>query len=45
MHSFMTEQYGCWNQQLHRLCMKRVRVLTWNELDAEAQAQQRILPA
>ncbi|HMD22256.1 MAG TPA: polyphosphate kinase 1 [Alloacidobacterium sp.] len=40
MHSFMTEQYGCWNQQLHpALHQAGMRVLTWNELDAEAQAQ------
>ncbi len=39
MHSFMVEQYGCWNQQLHpALHAAGVRVLGWNELDAEAQA-------
>ncbi|MGC1298620.1 MAG: polyphosphate kinase 1, partial [Alloacidobacterium sp.] len=39
MHSYMTEQYGCWNEQLHpALHEVGVRVLTWTELDAEAQA-------
>jgi polyphosphate kinase len=38
MHSFMTEQYSCWNQQLQpELHAVNVRVLGWNELDDEAQ--------
>jgi polyphosphate kinase len=39
MQSFMAEQYGCWNEQLHpALHAVGVRVLTWNQLDEEAQA-------
>jgi polyphosphate kinase len=38
MHSFMNEQYSCWNEQLHpALHAAGVRVLTWNELDTAAQ--------
>lgn len=39
MHSFMTEQYSCWNRQLlPALGAAGVRVLGWNEMDEEAQA-------
>ncbi len=39
MHSFMIEQYGCWNQQLlPALSAAGVRVLSWNEMAPEAQA-------
>lgn len=38
MHAFVTEQYGCWNQQLQpALHAAGVRVLGWNELDGTAQ--------
>jgi polyphosphate kinase len=38
MHSFVTDQYGCWNEQLQpALHAAGVRVLTWNEMDAAAQ--------
>jgi polyphosphate kinase len=38
MHSFMTEQYGCWNKQLlPALHHAGVRVLPWDEIDEEAQ--------
>src|ERR1700747_41201 len=38
MHSFMVEQYGCWNEQLHpALHAAGVRVLSWRELDEGAQ--------
>jgi len=38
MHSFMTEQYGCWNKQLlPALHHAGVRVLPWDEIGEEAQ--------
>src|ERR1700761_9863699 len=38
MHSFMTEQYGCWNKQLlPALHQAGVRVLPWDEIDEKAQ--------
>ena len=38
MHSFMTEQYGCWNKQLlPALHHAGVRVLPWDEIDEKAQ--------
>src|SRR5579885_2729395 len=39
MHSFMNEQYGCWNDQLQpALHDAGVRVLGWDEMDEEARA-------
>lgn len=38
MHSFMNEQYGCWNDQLlPALCDTGVRVLSWDEMDENAR--------
>ena len=38
MHSFMTEQYGCWNKQLlPALHHAGVRVLPWDQIDEAAQ--------
>ena len=38
MHSFMTEQYGCWNDQLlPALSAAGVRVLGWEEMSEAAQ--------
>jgi polyphosphate kinase len=38
MHSFMDEQYGCWNKQLlPALHDSGVRVLTWDEIDETAR--------
>ncbi|HEY0785282.1 MAG TPA: polyphosphate kinase 1 [Acidobacteriaceae bacterium] len=39
MHDFVSEQYQCWNQQLHpALRAAGIRVLGWDELDAPARA-------
>ncbi|MHB1022178.1 MAG: polyphosphate kinase 1 [Acidobacteriaceae bacterium] len=38
MHSFVRDQYTCWNEQLlPALAKDRIRVLGWNELDDEAK--------
>jgi polyphosphate kinase len=38
MQTFVTEQYQCWNQQLlPALRTAKVRVLTWDEMDEDAQ--------
>jgi polyphosphate kinase len=38
IHHFVESQYRCWNQQLRPLLHEAgIRVLSWNELDAEAR--------
>lgn len=38
MHDFVAEQYGCWNNELHpALCSEGIRVLGWDDLDAEGK--------
>lgn len=38
MHDFVSEQYACWNRDLHpALCAEGVRVLQWAELNDEAR--------
>lgn len=39
VHDFVTEQYACWNNDLHpALCSQGIRLLYWEELNAEALA-------
>ncbi len=39
VHDFVTEQYACWNNELHpALCSQGIRLLYWEELNAEARA-------
>ncbi len=38
MHSFVAEQYACWNTDLHpALCAEGIRMLPWAELTEEAR--------
>src|SRR5208283_3508280 len=40
MHSFVKDQYRCWNEQLlPAMHAEKIRVLRWDELSDEARAQ------
>jgi polyphosphate kinase len=44
MHSFVAEQYACWNTELHpALCAEGIRVLPWADLTDEARKAAAIL--
>lgn len=39
VHDFVTEQYACWNNELHpALCSQGIRLLYWEDLNAGARA-------
>ncbi len=46
MHSFVAEQYACWNGELHpALCAEGIRVLQWAELTDDARKAAGVLYA